>query len=431
MTDRSHQNQGGGWRARFRRAIRNPMLDRANPAQPLPKVMPEPHICRVGSFALAVGIYLAAWIRSATAPPPTQARMHLFSANRRTATPEQRREHARYLAQRMAPMIRALMVMAVFVYVLATVARSILGAGAPTALAWRLLPVLPLVLVAVVARRTVQPLPLSLLALACLLLLEIGINLNTIGHVPGQPWVPPGLLLPVASSMIWSGRWDFIVAMVLCALGPLPMLWLGGVDPVHVIQYVVYMGVAISLSAVLRAFMGRTLLEQLRLEQQLREQANTDGLTGLLLRNRFLELARGALSAMRHQQQPVSMLYLDADHFKQLNDDYGHAAGDAALVALASALRAQSRQADLIGRMGGEEFALLLPGANLQQARRRAEQLRLAVRMIQRPNGPLTVSTGVAECTLDDGDDVEMLLARADQAMRQAKTCGRDRIVNA
>ena len=79
------------------------------------------------------------------------------------------------------------------------------------------------------------------------------------------------------------------------------------------------------------------------------------------------------------------MLYLDADHFKPLNDDYGHAAGDAALVSLAIALRAQTRQDDLIGRIGGEEFAMLLPGLDLPQAAARAEYLRLAVHAINRP----------------------------------------------
>jgi len=188
------------------------------------------------------------------------------------------------------------------------------------------------------------------------------------------------------------------------------------------------MTIAIALSTVLRAFMARTLFEQFRLERQLREQANTDGLTGLLLRNRFLELARSALAGLHRQQQPACMLFLDADHFKQLNDQYGHAAGDAALVALAATMRRQMRQGDLIGRIGGEEFAMLLPGNNLEQARQRAEQLRQSIHQIQRPDGPLTTSIGITECPPRCSDDIEALLARADQAMRQAKNAGRDRV---
>ncbi|HUH32166.1 MAG TPA: GGDEF domain-containing protein [Rhodanobacter sp.] len=356
--------------------------------------------------------------------------MYVPFANRRPQTAELRAQHASYLAQRMAPMVRALLLMAVVLYLFATITRSLLGIT-PTGLGWRLLLAVPLAAVALAARHTQQPGPLSLLALACLLVLEVGISLNTLDLKPGQPWVIPGLLLPVASSVIWSGRWDFIAAMTLCALGPIPMLLLGNVDAMHINQYVVTMAVAIAVSAVLRAFMARTLIEQFHLEQRLREQASTDGLTGLLQRNRFLEMARTSLLATYSKQQTASMLYVDADHFKQINDDYGHAAGDAVLVALAAALRAHSRPTDLIGRMGGEEFALLLPGVSLQHASERAEQLRLAVRDIRRPDGRLTISIGVAECRHDCRADVDALLARADQAMRQAKRSGRDRAVNA
>ena len=92
------------------------------------------------------------------------------------------------------------------------------------------------------------PQTLSQLTLLCVLLLEIGINLNSFGHRPGSR-VMPGLLLPVASSVVWLARWDFAVAMAMCALGPLPMLLLGRADGVQILQYFVYMAIAISLSA--------------------------------------------------------------------------------------------------------------------------------------------------------------------------------------
>ncbi|OOG59388.1 GGDEF domain-containing protein [Rhodanobacter sp. C03] len=356
--------------------------------------------------------------------------MHaLFPNPQRTDNPEQHREYIRYLAQQMRPMIHALMLVAVLAYVTATGAATVFSAS-PLSLSLRLTPLLPLFLVAAAVRRVQQPRLLSLLTLLCVLLLEIGINLNGIGRVQGQPWVMPGLLLPVASSVVWLEAWDFAIAMALCAFGPLPMLLLRTGNGVHVVQYVVYMAIAIALSAVLRGFMARTLFEQYRLERQLREQANTDGLTGLLRRNRFLELARLALHDICREHKPVCMLFLDADHFKQLNDDHGHAAGDAALIALAATLRAQMRQTDLIGRIGGEEFAILLPGLNLQQAAQRAEQLRRAVHAIRRPDGVLTVSIGIAECNYP-GEAIETLLAHADKAMRQAKNGGRDRIVSA
>jgi diguanylate cyclase len=364
-------------------------------------------------------------------PPSFTDRLQLPSWRRAlfgpdAADPDARGEYRQYMAQQMGPMVHALMLVAVAAYLVAASVSALVSASS-LPLWLRMAPALPLVLVAILTRRVRSPLTLSLLTLSCVLLLEIGINLNGLSRAQGLPWVlPGGLLIPVTSSVIWPGRWDFIAAMTLCALGPLPMILLGDDGTgMRVIQYAVYMAVAIGLSAVLRAFMTRTLYAQFRLERQLREQVNTDGLTGLLLRNRFLELAQQRLA---QAQLPTCMLYLDADHFKRLNDEHGHAAGDDALVALAAAMRAQTRPDDLIGRIGGEEFALLLPGLDMRQAAERAERLRLAIHSVQRPDGPLTVSIGIAECSFP-GEAIGSLLARADQAMRQAKRSGRDRVV--
>jgi diguanylate cyclase (GGDEF)-like protein len=349
-----------------------------------------------------------------------------FAKQQRADDPSHRREYMHYLAQRMAPAIHALTLLAVFAYLLASGGRALLSPSS-VSLQLRLAPAVPLALLALITRRERRPVPLSLLALSCVLLLEIGINLNGIGQAPGQRLVLPGLLLPVASSVIWIGRWDFIAAMLLCALGPLPMLLLGAVNGVPVFQYAVYMTIAISVATVLRAFMTRTLFEQFRLEKQLRAQANTDGLTGLLQRNRFLELARHALGDIYLQRTPAAMLYLDADHFKQLNDDFGHAAGDEVLIKMAARLRTQMRESDLLGRVGGEEFVALLPGLNLQQAHARAEQLRQAMRTVHRPDRSLTISIGIAQCDRP-GESIESLMSRADKAMRQAKINGRNQV---
>ncbi len=339
------------------------------------------------------------------------------------------RDYAHYLAQRMGPMIHALMVVALCAYLLGVVVRGLLGEP-PTELVCQLLPAPALLLVIIAARQIRKPLPLRLLALSCVALLEVGINLNGFTDPAGASHPLPGLLLPVASSMIWFGRWDFLLAMALCALGPLPLMLRIG-DGVHTLQYAVYMAISVSLATVLRAFMARTLFEQFKLERLLRERAETDGLTGLLLRNRFFELGRIALREADRRGQAVAMLFLDADHFKQINDIYGHAAGDAALVSLADSLRAQVREGDLIGRIGGEEFAMLLPGVDREQALLRAEQLRLSVRAGHHPGGRLTASIGVAACGPNHRDSIEALLARADHAMRQAKLDGRDRVLAA
>ncbi|MEP7186571.1 MAG: GGDEF domain-containing protein [Rhodanobacter sp.] len=340
-------------------------------------------------------------------------------------------EYRQYLARHMRPMIRALMLAAVLVYGIGVSASSLLQVTPQQLPLWlRLAPMVPLLMVAVATHFSRRPWVLSALTLSCVLLLQIGFNLNSIGHIQGQPHVIPGLLLPVVCSIVWLTGWDFAVAMTLCALGPLPMLLLGPTDSVQIIQYSVYMAIAIAMASVLRSFMARTLLAQFRLERQLRAQIHTDGLTGLLRRNRFLELAQQAIDDARNQRRPLCLIFLDVDHFKPLNDSYGHAAGDTALMALASALRSQTRQHDLIGRIGGEEFALLLPGMDLGKAALRAEQLRTSAHTVYRPDGRLTISIGLAEYA-PDHDDIASLMARADQAMRHAKSGGRDRVVTA
>ena len=337
------------------------------------------------------------------------------------------REYALYLAQRLGPMIHALMTVALCAWLLGVVARGLVGAT-PDQLIWLLIPASPLLLVIVAARRCREPMTLRVLALLCVVLLEIGINLNGTDLRSGASQPLPGLLLPVASSVIWFGRWDFLIAMGLCALGPLPLL-LHRDDGPQILQFAVYMAISVSLATVLRAFIARTMLGQFKLERLLRERAETDGLTGVLLRNHFLELGRRALQEAHSQQQVVAMLFLDADHFKRINDDYGHAAGDTALIALAARLRTQGRNGELIGRIGGEEFAMLLPGVDHAHALARAEQLRLAVRATHYPGGHLSASIGVATCAPGCCDSIEDLLARADHAMRQAKRDGRDRVV--
>lgn len=202
----------------------------------------------------------------------------------------------------------------------------------------------------------------------CVRLFEMGFNLNSIGHIQGQAPVILRLLLPVVCSVVWLARWHFTVAMARCALGLLPMLLLGPADSVQIIRY------SVAMATLLGAFMGRILLEQFRLERQLREQIHTDGLTGVLRRNRFLELARQAIQHEREQRQSLCLIFLDVDHFKPLNDSHGHAAGDTALMSLATALHGQTRRNELTGRVGGEEFALLLPGMDLTRAALRAYQ---------------------------------------------------------
>ncbi|WP_342117340.1 GGDEF domain-containing protein [Pseudoduganella sp. OTU4001] len=161
--------------------------------------------------------------------------------------------------------------------------------------------------------------------------------------------------------------------------------------------------------------------------------ANTDSLTGLANRRHFMEHGSREVSRARRYRQPLAMLLLDIDHFKEINDNFGHPAGDKVIAAVANACRTSGRGSDLAGRIGGEEFAVLLPETNAIAAQLAAERLRrkiadldLAAHGITRA---ITASIGVA--VLQGSETaLEALLARADQALYLAKQTGRNRVVS-
>ncbi|MDM0023548.1 GGDEF domain-containing protein [Variovorax saccharolyticus] len=161
-------------------------------------------------------------------------------------------------------------------------------------------------------------------------------------------------------------------------------------------------------------------------ECRLAKLSVTDTLTGALSRAEFLHQAEEAASEARASGAPLTLLYLDIDHFKRLNDSHGHAAGDAVLRGLSDVLHQALRDSGAVGRLGGEEFCVLLPGQDEEQARTLADRLRILLAAVPRPDGRLTVSAGVAG--LRDGQSVAQTLHRADLAMLKAKQSGRDTV---
>jgi diguanylate cyclase (GGDEF)-like protein len=171
----------------------------------------------------------------------------------------------------------------------------------------------------------------------------------------------------------------------------------------------------------------------LNLQTKLESQSIHDSLTGLFNR-RFLEvsLEREILRAAR-RKQVLTVLMLDSDHFKRFNDEFGHAAGDAALKALAEIFRNSIRADDIACRYGGEEFTIILPDVNPELACERAESIRQAVENMRITNGKetysgLTISIGVAFYP-SDGDSADSLLQKADIALYRAKRNGRNQVV--
>ncbi|SDE74426.1 diguanylate cyclase [Rhodospira trueperi] len=175
----------------------------------------------------------------------------------------------------------------------------------------------------------------------------------------------------------------------------------------------------------------RDITDRKALEDQLRKQADTDGLTGLLNRRAFMSKVGTAFDLARRHDRPLALLLLDADHFKRVNDTHGHPAGDAVLVDLARIGTACLRSTDHLGRVGGEEFAILLPETDRDGAITFAERLLADIRAARVDIGgeaPLsyTVSIGIALISAET-DSHETLVQRADQALYAAKSQGRDR----
>ena len=162
--------------------------------------------------------------------------------------------------------------------------------------------------------------------------------------------------------------------------------------------------------------------------QAVKEQAITDGMTGLYNRRYFEEyIKKEAIRAMR-QNQKFTVIGLDLDHLKQINDTYGHNYGDIAIKAIAEVLKNNARSIDIAARMGGEEFNLILPGVDIEGGCIAAERIRKAIESVELEKiGHITASLGVATYP-DQSDDLEELLELTDQAMYESKRNGRNRV---
>jgi diguanylate cyclase (GGDEF)-like protein len=189
--------------------------------------------------------------------------------------------------------------------------------------------------------------------------------------------------------------------------------------------------VALLLAAI--AFIGLWLYRLKHSQMRFRRMARHDGLTGAFNRHHFLETAALVLARLQKAGAPACLVVLDLDHFKRINDTYGHVAGDDVLKSAAQVVRRELRASDVFGRLGGEEFGILMPSCSPTQGLEIAERVRasLAAARIQLDDQiVITVpgSMGLA-CTDTFGYVLRQLLTRADAALYQAKRGGRNQVV--
>lgn len=177
---------------------------------------------------------------------------------------------------------------------------------------------------------------------------------------------------------------------------------------------------------------GFLLLIKQEADANLRRWSETDALTGLSNRRAFATLTELVQRRSRRTGEPNALILLDLDNFKQVNDTYGHAAGDEVLKAVAKEIHEQMRDMDICARCGGEEFGVTMPGATLAQAVHAAERLRkaiAAVRYVEQPTDQPLVTMSAGVTALAANETLGDALARADAALYKAKGSGRDRVV--
>jgi diguanylate cyclase (GGDEF)-like protein len=190
----------------------------------------------------------------------------------------------------------------------------------------------------------------------------------------------------------------------------------------------VNIGLSLSVMVLVLLFAHFTLKAY---QRRLEEMATTDGLTGVANRHVFDSIVEQVRRSAKRRKKKVSLVSIDIDHFKEVNDTYGHQAGDEILKIVATGIQDQIRESDTLCRWGGEEFLLLLDDCTLQQAAERAETVRRFIKkqliQIKGENVRVTLSCGVTECGIDEA--LFEVVTRVDEALYRAKREGRDRVV--
>ncbi len=243
---------------------------------------------------------------------------------------------------------------------------------------------------------------------------------------PLMYFLPAALIIVLSTSFFWITWAQWVAGSLVCYAFFLPFVIAHAASRADTVFSLFFAGMALLAGSVSHKRIQdyqRVAFDQ---ECRLADLSVTDALTGARSRAEFLQQVESVAVGARATGAPLTLLYLDIDHFKRLNDSHGHAAGDAVLRAMADTMQQTLGKRDVFGRLGGEEFCVLLPDQDADQAVALAGRVRLLLAAVPRPDGTLTVSGGIAR--MRDGESIMQTLHRADLAMLKAKQSGRDTV---
>ena len=247
------------------------------------------------------------------------------------------------------------------------------------------------------------------------------------GHGSFALVLPIFIATPLVTAPMWARQQTVIIATGLAYLAGAIALIHAGAGTMVWWAYGIQASLGGFVALMMHATVDHARRGYFQAEEELAERARIDGLTSLLNRRHFLELGEVLILGLGRRPQPFTACFLDLDHFKQVNDEHGHRIGDQVLVAVAKCMLPLASDMRIIGRLGGEEFALLLRGIDGDVAEDLARTLRAEIAALVVEGVRLTASVGIAEW--QHGESLSDLLHRADLALLEAKRSGRDRIV--
>ncbi|HTJ93022.1 MAG TPA: bifunctional diguanylate cyclase/phosphodiesterase [Pararobbsia sp.] len=336
-----------------------------------------------------------------------------------------KRFHLRSL-EHQRPLSSVTMACSIGAYVMFSAARATLvDAPFPLALCFGVALALAVLVAAIPRVKTTTA--FGFIGVAYSVLLQLTANELVKGTASPLVWMTPAVVaITVCAAPLWLTPIHFIVgtALYYAAVAPfalsLPaLLYDRGV-------FAAWIVIALSTAVVFHFGFYRFRLKHFLLEEKLVDLASIDPLTMVRNRRAFFEAAEPVLAGAHRTNSVIAAFFVDVDHFKSLNDQFGHGAGDDVLRGVARTLRRLAADSGLVGRLGGEEFVVLVTRPDGWRATELAEQMRAQITLIARPDGHVTASIGVA--LLREGDTVTSLLDRADEALLRAKHAGRNRV---